>query len=468
MLKILKSIRIQILLCSILLLTGTGGFGQSKFNHDYSQSLVMKLVISVPDRNGGTRVFNNFDDALEIIKKADNLSLGVAKILYLVGWQYNGHDDKYPAFFEVNKALKRAHDKDARESLIWLMNEARKYNTIVSLHINMTDAYEDSPLWNEYLEKDMISKTAYGNLMVIGQYNNREAYQINYKREWENGYAQMRIDRLLELLPPLKDAATIHLDAWIVRDSKGHYESAVMEAEYQKKILNYWNEKGLDVTSEWVMDYMVGLVPFAWHFNHMAQQDYLEIPANVYTGSGLNPDVKGTDFGLGFLFGKSMYGETVFPALRQNSPEINSNWTTRFTADFYLNCLQYFFLNKLERLKVEGEGGNRVAYFSENVKVSLKDSTIFQGDYLLREKEFVAFPLVWREEKCLVIYSKTTEERKIVIPDFWGETEEVSIFKITANGEIFIQNKKIKDAGFNFSLEKEKPYLLKTKNVFSK
>jgi hypothetical protein len=34
----------------------------------------------------------------------------------------------------------------------------------------------------------------------------------------------MRIDKLLELLPALKDAGTIHIDAWIARKSKGHNE----------------------------------------------------------------------------------------------------------------------------------------------------------------------------------------------------------------------------------------------------
>ena len=435
---------------------------QSVFHHDYSQTLVMKLGISVPDGKGGTKLINNLDDALEIIKIADNLSLGVPKIVYLVGWQYNGHDDKYPAFFEVNKALKRESDKDARESLLWLMTEAKKYHTMVSLHINMTDAYEDSPLWKEYVGKDMISKTAYGNLMVIGNYNNREAYQINYKNEWENGYAQMRIDRLLELLPPLKEAATIHLDAWIVRESKGHYESAVMEAEYQKKILNYWNEKGLDVTSEWVMDYMVGKVPFAWHFNHMTQKDYLKIPADVYTGSGLNPDVKGTDFGLGFLFGKSMYGETVFPSFQQNNPDRNNKWTTLFTEDFYSNCLQYFFLNRLERLRVEGEGNNRTAFFSENVKVSLTDSTVMQGDYLLRQQDFVCFPVVWIKEKSLAVYAGKNLKTQIQIPQDWGDLKEVSIFRITAGGEEFVENKRVENGSFDLEVKKSCPYLIKT------
>ena len=446
----------------VFIFSGIVALAQSVFHHDYSQTLVMKLGISVPDGKGGTKLINNLDDALEIIKIADNLSLGVPKIVYLVGWQYNGHDDKYPAFFEVNKALKRESDKDARESLLWLMTEAKKYHTMVSLHINMTDAYEDSPLWKEYVGKDMISKTAYGNLMVIGNYNNREAYQINYKNEWENGYAQMRIDRLLELLPPLKEAATIHLDAWIVRESKGHYESAVMEAEYQKKILNYWNEKGLDVTSEWVMDYMVGKVPFAWHFNHMTQKDYLKIPADVYTGSGLNPDVKGTDFGLGFLFGKSMYGETVFPSFQQNNPERNNKWTTLFTEDFYSNCLQYFFLNRLERLRVEGEDNNRTAFFSENVKVSLTDSTVMQGDYLLRQQDFVCFPVVWIKEKCLAVYAGKNLKTQIQIPQDWGDLKEVSIFRITAGGEEFVENKRVENGSFDLEVKKSCPYLIKT------
>ncbi len=58
------------------------------------------------------------------------------KIIYLVGWQNNGHDDKYPDIFEVNKALKRDEDETSYDSLMWLIKEAKKYNTIVSFHVN--------------------------------------------------------------------------------------------------------------------------------------------------------------------------------------------------------------------------------------------------------------------------------------------------------------------------------------------
>jgi len=176
---------------------------EGQFNHDYSRTLVMKMMLSIPDGKGGTNVYCDLDKALELIRQTDNITLGVPKIVYMVGWQYRGHDDLYPAFFEVNPALKRPGDENARESFLWFMREAKKYNTVISLHINMTDAYENSPLWQEYVDNDLISKNADGSLMIIGNYNNLKAYQINYRNEWEKGYAQMRIDKLLDLLPDL-------------------------------------------------------------------------------------------------------------------------------------------------------------------------------------------------------------------------------------------------------------------------
>ena len=49
-------------------------------------------------------------------------------------------------------------DATALKSLRWLIREAKQYNTTVSLHINMTDAYEESPLWDEYVAKDCFAR----------------------------------------------------------------------------------------------------------------------------------------------------------------------------------------------------------------------------------------------------------------------------------------------------------------------
>ena len=423
----------------------------SNFKHDYSQTWVSKMFLANPDLNGGCDVKINFEKALDLIKKTDQLTLGIPKIIYLVGWQYNGHDDKYPAFFEVNRWLKRDCDETAEESLCWLIREARKYNTDVSLHINMTDAYDDSPLWDEYVEQDLISKNHDGGLKVVGEYNQRKAYQINYRNEWEKGYTQMRIDRLLALIPELKESGTIHIDAWIARPSEGHNESIIVEAGYQKKALLYWKAKGLDVTSEWVMDYMIGYIPQAYHFNGFVQADYLSVPASVYTGVGLNPDIQSTDFGLGFLFGTTCYGEMAW--------NNQATWEETLTRNFMLNCPQYFYLNTLKRESVKGTGNDRIAYFNEGVYVSLPDSTIRQGNRVMRNRNTISFPAVWRKDKGLIIYTTSESGKyKFDIPSYWNEIKNVSVYRITSSGLQLIRKQKVKDFRLEMEVKKGLPY----------
>jgi len=429
-----------------------------QWNHPYHQTLVMKMFLSKPDNKDRSEVFTDFEKALRIIKEVDNLTLHVPKIIYLVGWQYNGHDDKYPAFFEVNMSLKRSQDKDARESLIWLMKEAKKYHTTISLHINMTDAYDDSPLWKEYVANDLVSKNGDGSLMEIGNYNNRKAYQINYQNEWEKGYAQKRIDKLIEMLPPLKEAGTIHIDAWIARESKGHSESLETEREYQKKICRYWIQHDIEPTSEWVMDYMTGLVPYYWHFNHWTQADYLKFPSGICTGGHMNPDLHNSDFGLEFLFGTSMYGENLFPG--QNTKISENDWARLFTRDFYLNFLQYYYLNRLERRKVENSRNNRIAYFSNDVKVSLADSTVFEEHRQLRSGNTLCFPALWRNDSSLVAYSEKIISCQFELPESWENINKAMVFFITKEGLQKSEIIKVSNKLLNLTLYAGKPVLI--------
>jgi hypothetical protein len=63
---------------------------------------------------------------LDAIRKIDNLTLGIPKIIFLVGWQFNGHDSGYPSWSVVNEHLKRPQDATALDSLKWLMVSARE------------------------------------------------------------------------------------------------------------------------------------------------------------------------------------------------------------------------------------------------------------------------------------------------------------------------------------------------------
>lgn len=105
---------------------------------DYDRTLVMKIFLaSKADGGMGCTVHLNFEEALDVIRRLDVITCGVPKVVYLVGWQFNGHDSKYPALSEVNARLKWKDDATAVESLRWLIRAGRRYNTTISLHINM-------------------------------------------------------------------------------------------------------------------------------------------------------------------------------------------------------------------------------------------------------------------------------------------------------------------------------------------
>jgi hypothetical protein len=235
--------------------------------------------------------------------------------LYLVGWQYNGRDSKYPAWAEVNPCLKRAQDATALESPRWLMREGPKHHTTVSLHINMLDAYEDSPLWREYLEKDIIAKDKRGTPLKGEMMGGLQSYQLSYAREWETGCAKRRIDGLLKMLPELKEAHTIHIDAFHTyppiphaypqgrypdRDSTFKGISPLLgygpeqESAAQRKTFRYFRDYGLDVTSEGSTflrpDAFVGLQPMAWAYDPPSPG----IPPSLYCGTPMRaePEIK--------------------------------------------------------------------------------------------------------------------------------------------------------------------------------
>ena len=275
--------------------------------HKYDQSLVMKIFLAErTDEGRDCKVHLTFEQALEVIERLDRITCGAPKIVYLVGWQYNGHDSKYPAWGEVNHRLKRAQDATALESLKWLMREGRKHHTTVSLHINALDAYEDSPLWQEYLAKDIIAKDKGGAPLKGIVWSGLQSYPLSYAREWETGCAKRRIDGLLKLLPELKEAHTIHIDAFHtypplppasqVEGFKGISPflgyGPERECAAQRKTFRYFRDYGLEVTSEHSaggrLDPFVGLQPMAWIYEPPTP----DIPPSLYCGTPMHAEAE--------------------------------------------------------------------------------------------------------------------------------------------------------------------------------
>lgn len=398
-----------------------------RHNHAYHQSLVYTLGLAFAPYEGNSRrrdsgpgiVRNTFEQALEIIQKVDRASGGMPKIVFLVGWQYEGHDSKYPAFFEVNEALKRPQDATALESLLWLIAEAKNYNTVVSYHINLTDAYEDSPLWDTYLKHNIIGRLEDGSIRKAKGWG----YPVSYVQELKTGYLQQRVDKLCELLP-LKEAGVVHVDAfhtWSPLDPRGPMSpwlghTVKEEEEAQREIFRYFASKGVNVTSEFVRDFrdcaFEGYQPFAWHFR-ISAQEYLNWPASLYCGGWDKTD-------LGKIFGTSMH-------LPRNLDEFNHRFCTA--------TLPWYFLNRLERISYSADDERQAAYFSDGVVSCLdKDGnyTLKQKDRLMVENDDVFVPALWAKEKTIIAYSRNGYKKKTwELPDDWSGVKKVILYDIT-------------------------------------
>jgi hypothetical protein len=424
---------------------------------DYSQTLTMKLFMAIPDENGGSDVAIGFDEALEFIKQIDLLSLGIPKIIYLVGWNHMGHDNKYPSWEVVNPYLSSPGSTDAAADLNRLIKEARAYHTKVSLHLNSTDAYMDSPLWSTYKKNDLISRKD-GEDFIIGVWNQKKAYQINYKNAWESGMYKKIVDDLLKMLPELKQSGTIHSDAFLCRRSD--QSTLAEEQAARRQMIRYWRDCGIDLTTEFIFSSigedidtldgnhpltagLVGLMPYAWHLNQN-ERFWHTRPASLLAGGGGAANKNNAtglaqeDKALGFLYGRTMQGESYFTKERVKG--ITPGWEDIFINEFCLYTLLYLYQNKFANISVKGHGenrsllkdGNLFAQYSEK----LEDRTIYKDGILLRQGNDVFAPAVWRKEYPMVIaYSESgyTDRIWTFLPE-WRDITSADIYRLTKNG----------------------------------
>lgn len=380
--------------------------------YDYRHTLMMKLTLANPDNKGGCKVFCTFDQAFEVVKQIDRMTPGYTKVLYLVGWQYNGHDDRYPEFFEVNEHLKSPQDATAKESLLRLVEKSKKYNTVISYHINISDAYEESELWQEYIDHDLILCGRNGYPKVTGVWNGRKAYQVRLAQEWESGYFKKRVDRLLELLP-IEEAGTVHIDAFFVH--KGKNTSIAQEKAARRKMIEYFNNRGVEVTSEFIYREQnfgvrlhfgksdtIGLIAAFWN-PVFTPRDILKYPASLI-GFGelcksLTPYKQ-----LEWLVYGNLHGEDILMDREDGS------WKQKFLKRFITYTVPHYYLNQFDRIQIKGSGNARRLYHTDGVISYVDGHRIEQGGKVLKSGNDLCLPETIRENSYLA-YSESGGEQ---------------------------------------------------------
>jgi hypothetical protein len=376
----------------------------------YHQSLVYLIMNCTRDGQGNLdTIYMNFEETLESVKKIYNLTCGIPQIVYLVGWHHEGHDSKYPDWGETNHHLKRKQDKDGLESLRWLIKEARKYNTTISLHLNMMDAYKDSPLWDEYVEKDIIAKDKNGEVIPGKEWGGMVSYQLSYTQEWKKGCAQRRIDCILEMIPELIEGKTIHIDAFLgarplereapISPYLGYSKETEMET--QRKVYRTFRDRGIDVTSEWVNgfrdDRFVGLQAWAWH----AGEAIDDLPDELYCTNPMK-DARH----LGGKYGKI--------------PE-------KLIEEFCTLLMPWHYKNNPNA--------------TEDINNFVDENNVFM-------------PALWCKDKTVIAYSKEGFINKSLnLPKDWTYTKQVKIEELTFDGPLHLKEETIQNESLSLTLQ---------------
>jgi hypothetical protein len=207
------------------------------------------------------------------------------------------------------------------------------------------------------------------------------------------------------------------------------------ETEAQRKIMRYWAQKGIDVTSESV-DFrretaFEGYQAMSWWFNRGGQRYYLQWPASYYCGGR-------DDSEWGRLFGSSMHGEDI---ARQDPESLRG-----FKEQFCLKTAVWYYLNRLERMQVLDGKEYKSVVFSEKVRAELTRGEgrvwknalyqISQGDVTLVENTDVLIPALWMGAGHMLAYSKDGyENRSWTLPDDWRDATEMKLYRVTNEGK---------------------------------
>lgn len=439
------------------------------FNYDYSRCMVMKLSMAFPDKNipGKSCVKLTFEEALDCIMQIDNMTPGITKIYYLVGWQYLGHDDKYPDFFEVNEALKRPQDKTAWDSFKWLSEEAKKYHSVISVHVNFNDAYDNSPSFSDFVEAGALIRKRNGKPHAIERYNGRKCYKTCHKAYWESGLFKRQFDRFTQTFPFIAETGTIHVDNFQCYKNYAPYVSIKQMQDARRKMIAYVKSKGIDITSEFTyketeslpnrpvfglprehrrsapMD-TVGIIPMSWWCNRMTNKELIETPPQLYCG-GVFREKR-----LNSLLYGNMHGEDIIS-------KTNPDWTEDFIREFATYQVPFHFLCTHQRLAFKGHCNSERCEFSDGIVSYRHHRRIVQNGEVLKNEDDVFLPYV-HEKNSYIAYSKNGFTGSKAVN---RTNATASVFEITPDGLKLTKKTEVKNGTVCLKLPAKKAFLIR-------
>ncbi len=254
----------------------------------------------------------NLAQTREMIDYIRNITDGIPQIIYLVGWQYDGHDTGYPAFDQLNPRMGTSED------LYALSKYCDSIGSVLSIHCNMDDAYKA----NKYFTPEIMG-TDYDGSPIFWEIIHDSAFHISHYKDVKTGSIFKRLEELFSIFPIQK---SIHFDAMRITNCNPEWEPekiGVLE-EYElglKPIMKWFNDRGVQVTTE-----TQNGNPF----------DLSQLVCGIWTNFWLTPEYRQ-------IFHRKVVGGGIpeFMAPLQYTSGLGGSITQDFTYKLYKGCLDY-------------------------------------------------------------------------------------------------------------------------------
>jgi hypothetical protein len=366
----------------------------------YQDTFIYKIFCDSPGAND----YTTFDEALEVIRKVHQLAPWMKQVVYLVGWQYRGHDTGYPATDQINQRL------GGLDGLRRLAAEAAKLNAILSFHDNFDDAYRDSPQWDE----NVIARDTRGELQKGGVWAGGQSYILAFKKYAGRGGLE-RVRRTVAQMPV---RGSYHIDVLSAVPLRRDYDHASPEnsldsLEGKFAIVREFNRLGIDVTSEGFTAPFVGVIGHGWH---LWRDD-----APVFTGDEAVPFIPMIYHGGPTTYGR---GKVTATYARENAlygATFSSDWTKHTSLHsmaeaIYLVAAPWTYLRERKMQNYEKRDGLARVTYSADTFVEVNDKTgqwrVVVDGVPVVENELV----VVRKSGGLAVYAQTARHAKISLP----------------------------------------------------
>ena len=373
----------------------------------------------------------NRKQAQEMVEAIHNVTDGLPQIAYLVGWQHGGHDSKYPSMDTVNDSI---GGQAALRELFQVCKQ--RYNTVLSYHQNIDDAYEDSKDWDP---------------TFCGPHG------ICHTLDAESGGIFRRLDAMMETIPLEQ---TVHFDNLRITNThtaKGFEDISILDELIcgLMPVMDYLRARGITVTTEGQNGAPIdlsSLMGALWHYDipiNARQLWHRKIMGggggNRNTGPGRMDCAMGYSIHQDFSFlpaDKEALGEEIWNGFLSwfKGPgglmvSFTKEWPEMVNRIYLGTVLYHFFLER-EMVKWEDvPGGIRITYAalpgeSPVISQCVDDHlAVTWGDVVVADDDHRFVP----RDDAIYAYSLAGDEREWVLPEkFRGK--ELQVFTLSKKG----------------------------------